>query len=220
MCTKTKLKVTNYLNQKVLGCNSWIYLLTSCSRVLEQLTGFLLAKKFPAFYGSQRFITALMCPPHLSVLIQFDPVHTPISHFLKIHLNIILLFTPGSSKWSLSLRFPTKTLYMPLLSPICATCPAHLILPHFITQTVLGEEYRSLTSSLCSFLHSLVTSSLLGPNILLNTLLSNTRTLRSSLNVSDQVSHPYKTTGKIIVLFTLIFKFLDSKLEDKRVCTE
>jgi hypothetical protein len=37
--------------------------------------------------------------------------------------------------------------------------------------------------------------------------------------VSDQVSRPYKT-GKIIVLCILIFKFLDSKLEDKRLCTE
>jgi hypothetical protein len=33
--------------------------------------------------------------------------------------------------------------------------------------------------------------SLLGPNILLNTLFSNTLSLRSSLNVSDQVSHSY-----------------------------
>jgi hypothetical protein len=31
--------------------------------------------------------------------------------------------------------------------------------------------------------------------------------LRSSLNVSDQVSHPYKT-GKFIVLYILIFKYL------------
>jgi hypothetical protein len=28
--------------------------------------------------------------------------------------------------------------------------------------------------------------------------------------VRDQVSHPYKTTGKIIVLYTLISVFLDS----------
>jgi hypothetical protein len=38
-----------------------------------------------------------------------------------------------------------------------------------------------------------VTSSLLGPNTLLNTLFSKTLSQRSSLHVSDHVSHPYKT---------------------------
>jgi len=52
----------------------------------------------------------------------------------------------------------------------------------------MGKEYTSLSSSLCSFLHSPVTSSLLGPNILLNTLFSNTLSLRFSLNVRDQIS--------------------------------
>ena len=36
----------------------------------------------------------------------------------------------------------------------------------------------------------------------------------------DQASHPYKTTGKIIVLYILVFVFLVSKVEDKRFCTE
>jgi hypothetical protein len=47
-------------------------------------------------------------------------------------------------------------------------------------------------------------------------MFSDTLSFLSSLNVSDQVSHPYKTTGKIIVLFILIFKILDSNLEDKK----
>jgi hypothetical protein len=58
-------------------------------------------------------------------------------------------------------------LYAPLSSPMRATCPAHLILLALITITILGEEYKPCSSSLCSFLHPPVTSSLLGPNILL-----------------------------------------------------
>jgi hypothetical protein len=79
---------------------------------------------------------------------------------------------------------------------------------------ILGEEYKSRSFSLCNFLHSPVTSSLFGPNILLSTLFSNIHSLCSSLNVRDQVSHPYRTTGKIIVLYSLIFKFFDSRRED------
>jgi hypothetical protein len=61
----------------------------------------------------------------------------------------------------------------------------------------LGEQYRSLSSSLCSFPHSPVSSSLLGPNILPNTLFSNTLSLHSFLNVSDQIAHPYKYQAKL-----------------------
>ena len=56
------------------------------------------------------------------------------------------------------------------------------------------------------------TSSLLGSNILPSTLFSNTLMLCSSLSVSDHVSHPYKTTGRAIVLYKLIFKFWGIKL--------
>ena len=113
-----------------------------------------------------------------------------------------------------SLRFPHQNPVEASPLPIRATCPARLILLDFITRTILGE----VSSSLCSFLHSPVTSSLLRRNILLNTLFSDTFSLRSSLSVSDQVSHPYKTTGKIIFLYILNLIFLDSYLEDKIFC--
>ena len=101
------------------------------------------------------------CPPSVPVLSQLDPVHAPTSHFLKIHLYIILPSTPGSPKWCLSLKFPHQHPVYDCSLPIRATCPAHLIFLDFITQTIMGKQYRSLSSSLCSFLHSHVTSSLL-----------------------------------------------------------
>ena len=148
------------------------YLLTPWCRVLlEKLTGLRLVKKFPAFYGTRRYITVLTSVRHLS-LSWANPIQSTYPHptswrsiqILSTHLRLGL---PSGLFLS---RFPTKTLYAPLSSPILATCPAHLILLDFITRTILGEEYISFSSSLCSLLHSPVTSSLLGPNILLNTI--------------------------------------------------
>jgi hypothetical protein len=105
-------------------------------------------------------------------------------------VDLALIFPP---KPSLRLSSPSYSLHAPPISFFSILSP----------EKILVEDYRSL-GSLFRFLHSLVASYLLDPNILLNTLLSNTLSLRSSLNVNDQVSHPYKTTGKIIVLYTYV----------------
>ena len=177
------------------------------------------SQETPRILWTRKFISAVTSACHLSVSWatsnQSMLPHPICWRSILIFSHLCLVFPNGLFPSG----FPTKTLYKTLHLPICATCPANLSLD-FITQTMLGEEYRSLSSALCSFFHYPVTSSLLGPDIFLNTLFPNTLALRSSLSVSNQVSHPYKMTGKIIILCILIFEFLDSKVEDKRFCTE
>ena len=60
--------------------------------------------------------------------------------------------------------------------------------------------------------------SLSGTNIPLNTLFSNTLTLRSSLNVSDQVSHPYRTTGNLRVPYVCGFSYQCSNCYSSTHC--
>ena len=136
-------------------------------------------------------------PPPVPIQSSINPFYVP-SYSLRIHFNIIFPSTPGSSRWCLSLGFfPPKLFMHILLFLMRATCPSNLILLDLFTWTVLGEKYRSLSSSLYSFLHSPVTASLLGPNILLSTLFPNTLSLRSYLKVSGQVPHPQKQRAKL-----------------------
>jgi hypothetical protein len=116
--------------------------------------------------------------------------------------------------------FPTNILYAFPFFPVRATCPAHLILHEFIMLITLGEEYKLWNSLLCSFFPTSCQFIPFGPNTLLNTLFSNNLSLCSSLNVREQVSHPYRTTGKMIIVYILILMFLDSRRDNKGFWTE
>ena len=158
-----------YLQNFYLCTYLLIYLLTPQSLVLlEKLAGLQLVKKFPAFCGTRRFITAFKSARHLSLTwassIQSIPPHTTSWRsvlMLSSHLRLGLqsgLFPSG---------FPNKTSYTPLPFPIPLPCYLAPLRPKCSSQhPILKHPQRS-----------------------------------SSLNVSDQVSHSYKTTGKIIVLY-------------------
>jgi hypothetical protein len=47
---------------------------------------------------------------------------------------------PSSFKWEISTRFPHKTLYAFLFSPIHGICPNHFTLHNLIT-TMFGKKY-------------------------------------------------------------------------------
>jgi len=76
-----------------------------------------------------------------------------------------------------------------------------VLIDHWI---VFVQKYKSWSSSVCSFLQSSVSLSLLGPDVFLSTLVSNMIRQCASLNVGDTVIHPFKTVSKIIVLFFFI----------------
>ena len=132
------------------------------------------------------------CPPPVRILSQINSVRTLTFHFLKIHFIIIL--GPPSGLFPSGL--PTKTMYAPLLFPYVLHAPS-------ISFSILSSEQYSVSSTDHQAPNYIVFSTpllpfLLGPNILLSTLFSNTLSQCSSFNVSDQVSHPYKTKGKKI----------------------
>jgi hypothetical protein len=112
---------------------------------LEKLTCFQLVKKFYAFYENRRFITVFTNARRLP-LSWVTSIQSPHSTSWRF----ILLLTPiyaWVSQVVPFFRFPHHNPVCTCPLPISATCHAHPILIDFITRTILGEQYRSLSSS-------------------------------------------------------------------------
>ena len=104
--------------------NILTYLLTPWRRVfLEKLTGLQLVKKFPAFHGTRKFITAFTSVRHLS-LYWASPIQSIYPHstswrsilILSTHLRVGFpsgFFPPASPPRPFTSPLLTHTWYMP-----------------------------------------------------------------------------------------------------------
>ena len=97
------------------------YLLTPWSRVLlEKLASFQLVKKFPAFYGTRRFLTALTSARHLS-LYWASPIQSSYPNPTSWR-SILILSSPlclGLPSCLFPSGFPTSTLYLGIAENMC-----------------------------------------------------------------------------------------------------
>ena len=116
------------------------------------------------------------------------------SHFLKTHLIIIFHLFLGLPSGFIPSGFPTKTLYQasPLTNTRYMSRPSHSSRFYHSKNIGWGVEVIKLIN-----IHSPITSSLLGSNILLSTLFSNTLSLCSSLNVRDKFHAHTKQQAKL-----------------------
>lgn len=144
-----------------------------------------------------------------------NPVLSLISSFLLILSSHLRLYRLSGLLHS---GFRPKIFHAVFVSSIFAMCLTHLTSLDSIILITLEQQhthYKVPWQTLRSFLRPHVTYSLSGTNILLSALFSDILNQCSSLKMRDQVSKQYKTEGKIMLAYILVFTFLEHRLHDK-----
>lgn len=95
-----------------------------------------------------------------------------------------------------------------------ATRLAYVIFLDLITRVmfVRGTDHEDVWNFFSHFL----TPSNLGQNTILDILFSNALSLRSPLKLRDQLAHPYKITGSVIVMYLNLY-ILTQQWQDERL---
>jgi hypothetical protein len=164
-------------------------------------------QEIPRIYSQRNVLCHILKSlPPVHILSQINPVHTPNSTSWKSILILSSHLRLGLP-WFPSLRVPhqnpvdtsslPQTYYM--------LRPSHSF--RFDHPNNIWRGLQIIELLIMQFPPLPFTSSLSGLNTFLSTLSPHNLSLCFSLSVSDQVSHPYKIIGKIIVLSILIFIF-------------
>jgi hypothetical protein len=166
----------------------------------RQANSFAASRQSPSITWNTKLITAFTITLQLFISCasptQSTPPHTISPRFILILYNHIRL---GLSGGLFPFGPPTKNLYSFLFFHSCYM-PRPFHLPWFDHSNYTWRRVQIImhfSSLSCHF-------SLLSLNAFISTLFSSTLSLCSSLKIRDQVSHPNRTTRKIIVLHILI----------------
>lgn len=126
-----------------------------------------------------------------------NKLHVRILFSLRWILMITSHFILGTPNGIFPSAFRTESFVWASHLPTSVSCSIHLFLKDFKTRIMFSKGYLLCGSSLCNFRHSSIGFSILDPTVILRTVLKHRQiTLRPTM--TDQVSHPYTTTGTLI----------------------
>jgi hypothetical protein len=184
----------------VVQSNFYTYI-TPCSRILlEKPIRVQIIKHFSSSLWPEPCVHRRLSLDH--ILHQTVAVHILKFHFLNVHFNIILSSMPRCPKLSHSFRISGNCFVF--ISHISCMLRVHQSYPLWSGKCNNKWELYSLrSSSLWNIFHSHINCSLLGANILFNSVFSDILNLCYSLKVRDNISHPYVTIQFWIFLYLL-----------------
>jgi hypothetical protein len=169
-------------------------------------------KKFREFCETRMPVWVLTVAHHVSLTWArwIQPTH---SHRISLrHISILLSHLrfglPGDCIPSDFTPNPSSPPFMPRATPTSSSSI-------WSSEYYLARSANRDTQSYADLRQSAVTYAFLHPNIFLSALFWNTVSRCFSLQVRDQVPHPYKATGKITVIYVSILIYLYSNGKTK-----
>jgi hypothetical protein len=137
-----------------------------------------------------------------------NPIHNVKPYFPSIYFNTVPYLRQGLPSCPLPSGFPIKNFVRISHLPHERYMPRPSHPRRFHHNNICRRTVQIMESLIMQFSSVSCHFTLLGQNILLSTLLSNTIiNLYSSINLRDQVSHPYKTSIITVFVYFNLYVF-------------